>query len=213
MEPVVTKSGHIYSREAIVEYLLTKTVELKEARANYDKWIARHQAKLRAQQNAELKEQVEDFEDTQKAVPTSRKRAREGKEENALKRTSYWLAEFQPEWDEEVPDPPPDRPASPFSGQPLRRKDLKPIVLERSEGKVHCCLSHKTITTQPVVALFGEGHVVLEEMYDSLVKPTMLCPFSGKKLKEKHVVRLEKGKSGFASSGPVEATRYRPTIT
>ena len=226
-DPVVTKSGHIYNREAILEYLLTKTTELKEERANYERWVAQKQAKLEKDMADEHRRDVEDFEDSQKVVPGGRKRARRDdndddggkddgqskKKSNGLKTTSYWLAEYQPEHEDKAPDPPPERPPSPHSSEPLRRKDLRSIVLERSNGKVQCCLSHKTISTQPVVALFGEGHVILEDLYDKLVKPTMICPFTSKKLKEKNVVRLVKGKSGFASSGPVKATTYRPTIT
>jgi len=36
VEPVVTPSGHMYSREAIFEYLLAKTQELKRQQARYD---------------------------------------------------------------------------------------------------------------------------------------------------------------------------------
>jgi hypothetical protein len=34
---VATPSGHIYSREAIVQYLLTKNRELKGQKAEYDR--------------------------------------------------------------------------------------------------------------------------------------------------------------------------------
>lgn len=34
--PVVTPSGHIYSRESILEYLLTKSKDLKIAREKYE---------------------------------------------------------------------------------------------------------------------------------------------------------------------------------
>jgi hypothetical protein len=56
-------------------------------------------------------------------------------------------------------------------------------------------------------------HVVLEEVFDSLVKDSMVCPITGRKLKKKHILRLQRAKSGFASSGSVVAKKYRPTIT
>lgn len=34
---MATPSGHIYSREVIVQYLLTKNRELKEQKAEYDR--------------------------------------------------------------------------------------------------------------------------------------------------------------------------------
>mmetsp|Transcript_15283 Transcript_15283/g.21953 ORF Transcript_15283/g.21953 Transcript_15283/m.21953 type:complete len:107 (-) Transcript_15283:143-463(-) len=106
-----------------------------------------------------------------------------------------------------------------MSGNPLRLKDLTPLHLIRepplssSEGKVVCAVSNKAITTQPVVAIKSTGQVMLQSCYDELVKPTMTCPITGKKLKEKDVIILQKAASGFASSGETVAKKYRPTLT
>ena len=209
-DPVATPSGHIYSREAILQYLLTKTVEVRKAQENYEKHLKLERAKKEKGEEQKKEEALQDFEDSQKT--SSKKRTRGDKAPSALASTSYWLAEFQPEHTTEIQEAPPDRPPSPFSGQPLRRKQLRDLILKREQGKVVCALSDKTISMQPVVAL-PSGHVILKECYDDLVKPTMMDPFTSKKIKEKHVLELQKGKSGFASSGPVEAKKYRPTIT
>ena len=210
VDPVATPSGHVYSREAIVDYLWTKTVEVRQAQEKYEAYLKSERSKEKSEVDEQKREALQDFEDSQKV--SSKKRAREPAAPNALASTSYWLAEFQPEHTSKNLDPPPDRPPSPCSGQPLRRKDLKDLILKREQGKVVCALSDKTISMQPVVAL-ASGHVILKECYDKLVKPTMTDPFTSKKMKEKHVLELQKGKSGFASSGPVEAKKYRPTIT
>lgn len=211
---MATPSGHIYSREAIVEYLLTKTVEVKKARENYETYLKSERAKELNNQAQQKKEDIEDFEDAQKVSTVAKKRTREGdvKPKSALERTSYWLAEYQPEHVTEIPEPPPERPCSPYSGQPLKRKALRDLKFKREQDKVVCALSDKSISMQPVVAL-PSGHVILKECYTNLVQPTMIDPFSSKKIKEKHVLELQKGKSGFASSGSVQAKKYRPTIT
>mmetsp|Transcript_19559 Transcript_19559/g.29002 ORF Transcript_19559/g.29002 Transcript_19559/m.29002 type:complete len:274 (-) Transcript_19559:352-1173(-) len=218
-DPVATPSGHIYSREAIVEYLLTKTQELNKARDEYEQYLLSQEAKQERKQEKEKETALVVFENAQTA---SKKRVRVDdddepkKKKSVLAHTSYWLAEYQPEHKTELLEPPPDRPASPYSGNPLKRSQLKPLILKRSDDnnpKVLCTLSEKTISTQPVVAL-PSGHVILKQCYDDLVKPTMMDPFTSKKIKkEKHVLTLQKGKSGFASSGPVLAKKYRPTIT
>lgn len=212
-DPVATPSGHIYSREAIVEYLLTKTLELKKAKENYETYLSSQQAQQAQTEEHEKEKALVVFENSQKA---SKKRVREESEKkskSALARTSYWLAEYQPEHITGTPEPPPDRPASPNSGNPLKRKDLRSLIIKRQNNeKVLCALSEKTISTQPAVALPG-GHVILKQCYDDLVKPSMIDPFTSKKIKEKKVLTLQKGRSGFASSGPVEAKKYRPTIT
>jgi len=149
-----------------------------------------------------------------------------------LKEISYWLSEAQPEYTEKdrveriMKNAPKDRPDSPMSGNPLRLKDLVPIQLNRENdgnekaggnGKCICAVSNKAITTQPVVVIKKSGVVLLKDVYDSVVKgkkgKSMVCPITGEKFKEKDILDLQKGKSGFAASGDVVASKYTPTMT
>lgn len=148
---------------------------------------------------------------------------------NSLKQVSYWLSEAQPqhtkhraiysgEFDyakeiEALPPPPPERPPSPMSGQPLKLKQLIPLRLTRDKDRVLCSVSHKQITTQPTVVIKPSGAVMLKSIYEELAKPEMVCPVTSKKFKEKDVVELVSGKSGFAASGDVVAKKYNPTLT
>mmetsp|Transcript_5498 Transcript_5498/g.8211 ORF Transcript_5498/g.8211 Transcript_5498/m.8211 type:complete len:111 (+) Transcript_5498:58-390(+) len=110
-----------------------------------------------------------------------------------------------------------------MSGQPLRMKDLVSIQLQREsskkagleDGKCICAVSNKAITTQPVVAIKKTGVVVLKDVFNKIVKSNkgMVCPITGKKFKEKDILELKKGSSGFAASGDVVATKYTPTLT
>jgi hypothetical protein len=115
------------------------------------------------------REALQDFENSQEVSSSLlNMRAREPAAPNALASTSYWfLAEFQPEHCEEIPDQPPDRPPLPCSRQPLWR--LMDLILKREQGKVVCALSDKTISMQLVVAL-ASGLAILKECYDMLVK-------------------------------------------
>jgi hypothetical protein len=163
----------------------------------------------------------------------------EAKTENSLSHVSYWLASSQPgaagtaaaggdddgfDYEREImalPSPPPDRPPSPMSGEPLKLKQLIPLHLvhEQDEGikndggRVLCSVSHKRITTQETVAIKSSGQVMLKTVFNELARPTMTCPVTGKKFKDKDVITLMKGKSGFAASGNVEAKKYNPTLT
>lgn len=217
VNPVATPSGHIYSQEAIVEYLLTKTQELKGKKQTYLTHVESLARQQQDHQQKETENDIQTFEKTQRATQAGTATSeKEESKSDILKKTSYWLPVVQPKHNERPPSPPPDRPASPNSGQPLRRKDLIPLKLERDKNdpsKVRCCVSHKAIYAQPVVVLKKGGHVVLEEVYKEVIQPTMICPITEKKLKEKHILTLQKGKSGFASSGTVQAKTYRPTIT
>jgi len=132
---------------------------------------------------------------------------------------------------------PNDRPSSPMTGNyPLRMKDLVPIKLLRENksgreedglvdnsssaangpdigSKCLCCVSNKVISTQQAVAIKKTGAVMLEDVFLKIVKPSMTCPVTGKKIKEKDILYLNKCASGFAASGKVVATKYKPTIT
>jgi len=238
-DAVATPSGHIYSREAIVQYLLTKNRELKEQKAEYDRqrlqvenrraeWEEKQQKK--SQQNFRRKDQGAM---SNALVLKDDGSGQETKDENSLSHVSYWLASSQPgaaaaggddgfDYEKELmalPSPPPDRPPSPMSGEPLKLKQLIPLYLvhEQDEGikndggRVLCSVSHKRITTQETVAV--KGQVMLKTVFNELAKPTMTCPVTGKKFKGKDVITLMKGKSGFAASGNVEAKKYNPTLT
>ena len=191
-----------------------------------------------------------------------------------MKRSSFWVTEAQPSSaattntnrmildstitnknrnsttvcleDESIPHPPPNRPLSPMSGQPLQLKDLIPLQFQREKkdkeedgqdssirkkntdtngqgvegrgttdhGRVLCAISGKVITTQPVIAIKPSGIVLLKQVYESIVQPTMIFPITGRKLHIQDILELQCGKSGYAaSSGSVSAKTYRPTLT
>ncbi|KAL7508315.1 hypothetical protein ACHAXN_005377 [Cyclotella atomus] len=258
IEAVATPSGHIYEREAIVSYLLTKSGDLKREKAEYEKLRLGVEERRVAWEETCRKREVERFarkdqgaivggestalvvhQDAAKASSTASaavaSASAASKPENSLKQVSYWLSEAQPQHKkhtaiysgdfdyrkeiEALPPPPPERPLSPMSGNPLKLKQLIPLHLlhdkqgKGTNGKVLCALSQKQITTQPAVCIKPSGQVILKSVYEELVKPDMVCPISSKKLKESDVIDLVSGKSGFAASGDVVARKYNPTLT
>ena len=63
-----------------------------------------------------------------------------------LKRTSYWLADSQPQQQTARVEQPKDlRPPSPHSQEPLRRKDLWPVRLNWEKDKLVCSVSGKPL--------------------------------------------------------------------
>ena len=230
--PVASLSGYIYERSAILEYMLTKTQELKRQQQEYDEYLLKQEDKVQREEEKKRKNQLEQFESSQKVVNAKKQKL----ETNALKRTSYWLADMQPGNDESDKasmqrTPPPKRPPSPNTQRPLRRKDLIVLELKRKNTKKHgadndhvlCAISEKEISTQQAIALVTKNndeknpaHVVLEEVYKDLKidkERVPICPVTGRKIKQ--VLKLRKGGSSFASSDgrSVEAKQYGPTMT
>jgi len=237
-QPVATPSGYIYNRPSILEYLLHQTQELKKAQQRYDQGLKDKEIHQRNQREEKRKAQVEKFEETQKIVT---KKQKTGDDTNPLARSSYWLADFQPVNNvasDGTPvdnmDPPPDRPCSPMTQEPLRRKDLIPIELKRNlDGQVICAISEKSIVTQSAVALIPvpikkkddaetaaasssssssrPAQVVLEQVFQTL-GDTKICPITGRKIVK--ILTLQSGGSSFAGSGRIlEAQTYRPGMT
>ncbi|KAL7496300.1 hypothetical protein ACHAWT_007412 [Skeletonema menzelii] len=243
-DAVATPSGHIYSRETIVQYLLTKNRELKEQKAEYERMRLQVENKRAEWEETQQKKAQQQFRSKDQGAMSNALvlkgddggEEKEAKTENSLSHVSYWLSSSQPnaatattsggdfDYQKEImalPSPPPERPPSPMSGEPLKLKQLIPIHLvhEQDEGisnngeRVLCSVSHKRITTQDAVAIKSSGQVMLKSVFDELAKPSMICPVTGKKFKDKDVISLVKGKSGFAASGNVEAKKYNPTLT
>eukprot|EP00578_Thalassiosira_sp_NH16_P026547 CAMPEP_0181087220 /NCGR_PEP_ID=MMETSP1071-20121207/6159_1 /TAXON_ID=35127 /ORGANISM="Thalassiosira sp., Strain NH16" /LENGTH=319 /DNA_ID=CAMNT_0023169099 /DNA_START=109 /DNA_END=1069 /DNA_ORIENTATION=+ len=263
-DAVATPSGHIYSREAIVQYLLTKNGELKKRRGEYerlrlevenrrveweegerrrtqDRFVRKDQG---AMSSALVLRNDDNDATTTPAVQGGPRQLPPGTTgQNSLKQVSYWLATSQPQharggrgapssgdfdYESEIgalPPAPPERPPSPMSGEPLKLKQLIPLHLVREgmeggrngdgggTGRILCAVSHKTITTQPTIVIKNTGQVMLKSVYEELAKPEMRCPVTAKKFREKDVLELIKGKSGFAASGKVVAKKYNPTLT
>lgn len=218
-QPVATPSGYIYERSAMLEYLLTKTQELKKQQQVYEDQLAKQRKSQESEQEKKRKSNVEAFENSQKVTSAKKQKT----ETNVLKRTSYWLADMQPIKEEDIATakltPPPKRPPSPNTGRPLRRKDLIELDLKRKTAKdtapVLCAISEKEISTQQALALVtkdSKAQVVLESVYKDLGADKR-CPVTGKKIKQ--IIKLQKGGSSFASNDgrSVEAKQYRPTMT
>ena len=110
-----------------------------------------------------------------------------------------------------------------MTGRPLRRNDLTPVrftVADKErrggptaeEGRFCCAVTRKEITHQPVVLLKSTGQVMLEDVAKRLAFPTMTCPITGKKFREKDVIYLKSGGTAYSSHNTVQAEKYRPTL-
>lgn len=239
---VVTPSGHVYSKAALVEYYLVQTKEFQQRQEEYETALQRKEQTKQQQQATKEQNAIQQFEqlqqqrgrnNTNSSGESNKKRSNNAVASNSpfnvdyddeptkqkkikreLQNSSFWLAIAQPSLqdannnnddnddDDANHSPsslkPPQRPVSPCSGQVLRRKQWREVVLERQEesGHVLCGFSGKTITTQSSVAIFppksDAGYVVLQQAYNEYIRPTMTCPKTNAALKEsRHVVILQ----------------------
>jgi nitric oxide synthase-interacting protein len=266
---VVTPSGHVYSKAALLEYLLHQTKEYQQQQVQYEATLQRQEQLKQKNEQTQQQHVIQQFEELQQqrgrnndhhdddhhqqqrassVVVTNNnddhdtyQQTRRKNIKQELQKSSFWLAEAQPslqdaaandanqqkkktdmdmrgDYSTTAPPPPPPlptRPVSPCSGQLLRRKQWRQVVLERhpESGHVLCGFSGKTILTQPAVAIFppnkkkkstntndnsAVGYVVLQQVYEEYIRPTMQCPKTDLPLQEaRHVVVLQGGGGGI----------------
>ncbi len=135
-----------------------------------------------------------------------------------LKAVCPWIPQFTPTAEPTKLAAPPARPSSPFSGQPLRTKDLIPVNLIRETADNHaqgsvkfiCSVSRNTITNQKVVVIKTTGTLMLESIAEKLAYPSMTCPITGKKFSKNDIIEVAQSASGFSSTGNVIASKFKP---
>jgi nitric oxide synthase-interacting protein len=99
-----------------------------------------------------------------------------------------------------------------MSGNPLRIKDLIPVKftvvaddqksLITREVRYKCAVTHDALgNSVPCAVLRNTGNVVTMDCVEKLIKKDMRCPFTGEKLKEKDIIPIQRGGTGFAGSG------------
>mmetsp|Transcript_9337 Transcript_9337/g.10835 ORF Transcript_9337/g.10835 Transcript_9337/m.10835 type:complete len:284 (-) Transcript_9337:472-1323(-) len=235
-DPVCSPSGHLYSKEVIYEYLLSKIASLDKENKAYEEQQANLNSQRSAQSQKRKHEEIEKFIHTQESVSDantetggknssnsvldrlSKKidtRTRKEKELE-LKGSSPWLPQFAPEADEKLLKQPRRRPPSPITGADLRLKDLYPVDLERSEdGKSFlCAVTKKEIKYQTMVLIRKSKKVMTKESFDRLAKMSKRCPITNIKFKDKDVINLQSGSSSFAASAKekAQAKKHRPNF-
>lgn len=122
---------------------------MKEQQREYERQLEKEQFEYQQEQQKLKSTEIQDFSNTQEGINfckrelteteeakssiTSRKRVIDdtSKEDRMaeLRRISPWVPQFTPSAPQSTLTEPPKRPSSPFSGQPLRSKDLVPVTL------------------------------------------------------------------------------------
>ena len=155
VDAVVSPSGHLYSREAILEYLLLKTKGIKLQQAQYEFQVSCRREDENLKDRAEEKLQITNFTESQDVGGITKRKSTEVESKQSymesrkkrfddtcpilkkeqLKKVSPWIVDFTPSAKKADITEPAKRPSSPFSGRPLRTKDLIPVNLLRESAE------------------------------------------------------------------------------
>src|SRR3569832_2322770 len=112
---LVTPSGYLYAKDAILEYLLTQTQLLKEQQAAFERQQLELQSQSLVEDDRKRAAQSDLFATAQSVIKKQKTVDEREKKLQDLKRTSYWLADSQTVAATSEPlEKPPDRPLSPY---------------------------------------------------------------------------------------------------
>ncbi|KAL3643371.1 E3 ubiquitin-protein ligase csu1 [Castilleja foliolosa] len=229
IEPMSCTKGHVYCKECILECLLSQKKDIQRkksahvAQQNQEK-EEEEEERLTLQKAREL-----DTFDQQNhgAVPqyndknyNTDKNSFHGA--NSVKTTSYeeealrtmkafWLPSATPDAPKKVDDPSTDT-ICPEGNEKLRLKTLFPICFTEDTGaqkrstsldKTYICPSCKVMLTNTLslVALSSCGHVFCKKCADKFISVDKVCLVCDKPCKERNLINLSKGGTGFAGHG------------
>ena len=223
-EPVLTPDGYLYDKEAILESLLHQKKEMARKTKAFEKQKRREEQEKHEVKVAMERSKVESFEKLEKrlttkphdAFNTSKKGEPSATTSNDTKGgkdlPSFWIPSLTPEAKADEAKKPDTKTRCPMSGKPLRIKDLIPVKFtivaddEKSlitrEVRYKCAVTHDALgNSVPCAVLRNTGNVVTMDCVEKLIRKDMMCPFTGEKLKEKDIIAIQRGGTGFAGSG------------
>nr|CAG4648720.1 EOG090X08E0 [Polyphemus pediculus] len=217
--PVVSLDGYLFDKEAILEYYLAKKKEISRQLKDFEKQNKRDENERNELKAAAHRSQVEKFIATEKGetVPSDQPSTSKGSLSNmagekAKDLPSFWVPVMTPDAKPIILPKPDTNIRCPVSGKLLKIKDLIDVKFTlapvEEEGKslisrevrYLCPVTRDVLgNSVPCVVLKTTGDVITMECYEKLIKKDMLHPLTGEKLKEKDVIVLQRGGTGFAS--------------
>nr|XP_045603574.1 nitric oxide synthase-interacting protein homolog [Procambarus clarkii] len=232
--------GHLFDKEAILEYIISKKNEIRRQIKEYEKQCKKEQRELEELGEAENRSRVEKFLKTETAVssasqaaqgPSSSSRSSGSSVSNMVagrdkKLPSFWIPSLTPGNKESKLQKPENIIYCPLSGRPLKAKDLIDVKftlavdpgdkgsLDGKSERYKCPVTGDILRNNvPCVVLKPTGDVVTKECAETLIKKDMIHPLTGGKLTEKDIIPMQRGGTGFATANDqLMSKKARPVL-
>lgn len=238
-DPVITHDGYLYDKEAILEYILHQKREITRRLKEYEKQKRQEQAEKEEIGQAEHRSRLEKFIKKEQSIVTDShnpfKGSNEGESSNSVSNMvqgkdkmlpSFWIPNLTPDAKTTVLKKPDKVVHCPMSGRPLAMKDLIPVnftlvkdpddkaSLIIKKNRYMCAVTHDILgNTVPCAVLRPSGNVVTMECIEKLIKKDWTDPVTGDKLKEKDIIPVQMGGTGYATTNEnLAAAVLRPPM-
>ncbi|XP_015438329.1 PREDICTED: nitric oxide synthase-interacting protein homolog isoform X2 [Dufourea novaeangliae] len=231
--PVITKDGYLFDKEAILEYYLTKKKEYVRKLKEYEKQKQQEEQSHEKTANEELQKLQNFLKAEKNIVSRSKNKADElassvsnmcnGKDKML---PSFWIPSKTPEAKDIILHKPDKTIYCPISGRPLRIKDLIPVKFTEvkdpddkkslivKEARYMCPITHDILSNSvPCAVIRTTGDVVTMECVEKIIKRDWINPLDGIKLSTADIILLQRGGTGYAAvNEQLEGKHERPVL-
>ncbi|XP_047517712.1 nitric oxide synthase-interacting protein homolog [Pieris napi] len=232
--PVITKDGFLFDKEAILEYIITKKTEYTRKLKNYEKQLKKEDEEKKELAEAERETNLIKFMNREKNITNGAKsdashqsssisNLANGKHKQL---PSFWIPSQLPDAKISKLQKPDPTVYCPLSSKPLKMKDLIEVKwtlvkdpddkksLIAKENRYMCPITHDILSNAvPCAVIRTTGHVVTMECVEKIIKKDWLHPLTGEKLKEKDIIPMQRGGTGYAlTNDNLEAKNARPVL-
>ncbi|XP_041858760.1 nitric oxide synthase-interacting protein [Melanotaenia boesemani] len=241
-DPVVTPDGYLYEKQAILEYLLHQKTEIAKKMKAYEKQKRAQKSSKQLESTSEERHTVERFKTSENSIvskpinpfTSGQKDGEASKSQSSSEPAStssqnlpsFWIPSLTPEAKPTLLKKPSKTVLCPMSGCPIKMNELITVrftpldpslervaLLNRQERYV-CAVTRDALgNSVPCAVLRPSGSVVTQECVEKLIRKDMVDPVTGDKLKDRDIIPLQRGGTGFSGSGvALRAKEARPVM-
>uniref|UniRef100_A0A182PHN2 Nitric oxide synthase-interacting protein homolog n=1 Tax=Anopheles epiroticus TaxID=199890 RepID=A0A182PHN2_9DIPT len=235
--PVITKDGYLFDKEAILTYIISKKNEYSRKMKEYEKQVKQDEEEETAKANAEQQKKLDKFISTEKNIVSSKavKANEQPSTSGAISNVSlgkrkelpsFWVPSQTPAAKVSRIEKPDSKIYCPVSNKLLKAKDLIDVKftlvkdpsdkksLIAKENRYMCAVTHDILSNSvPCAVLKPTGDVVTMECIEKIIKKDMIHPLTNEKLSESDIIPLQRGGTGFATTNEkLEAKEQKPCL-
>uniref|UniRef100_A0A673GZM2 Nitric oxide synthase-interacting protein n=1 Tax=Sinocyclocheilus rhinocerous TaxID=307959 RepID=A0A673GZM2_9TELE len=239
-DPVLTEDGYLYEKEAILQYILHQKTDIAKKMKAYEKQKRALKSEGQLESKFEERERAEKFKQRENNIVSkpinpftsdscliiSSSSSDTGVSSSSSALPSFWIPSLTPEAKPTLLKKPSKTVLCPMSGRPLKMSDLisvrftpldpslDRVALLTRQDRYVCAVTKDTLgNSVPCAVLRPSGVVVTMECVEKLIQKDMIDPVTEDKLKEKDIIPLQRGGTGFAGSGvALKAKEARPVM-
>lgn len=232
--PVITKDGYLFDKEAILEYVLTKKKEYARKLKEYEKQKQQQEEQSHEKTANEELQKLQQFLKGEKTI-VLKSQATANESTSSVSNMSngkdkvlpsFWIPSKTPEAKETILQKPDKTIYCPISGKPLKIKDLIPIKFTEikdpddkkslivKQARYMCPITHDVLSNSvPCAVIRTTGDVVTLECVEKIIKKDWINPLDSTKLTEKDIIILQRGGTGYSAvNNCLEGKHERPVL-